>query len=146
VCAVGAWYRLLGVLGTLALILTMAFGAVSGGAVVGLAVFLGLIVLGYGLVGYQTWARGLGIGLSALSVLSAGYSLTQGGNPIQGLLMIGWNMAIVGLLVTSTAGEVFSPAYRYEVERTPQLRVRFWTSPLFFVPVGCLLLAFIASR
>ncbi|RMG13449.1 MAG: hypothetical protein D6731_12080 [Planctomycetota bacterium] len=145
VIALGVWYRLLGLLGVLAAALC---GVLLGPPAALLALPFGVcLAVGVGLSRFHPAARWAAVVLAGLGILRSLVGLAGGDlfAALGALSVLGWNAAVVALLVLGKTGELFTPRYRALVERTPTVRVSWWTSPFFFVPAGLILLTLVLA-
>lgn len=153
--AIAFWWRLSAVLGVVVLV-----GALVAAVVLGLPLELLLpmlvapafstgcsYLLGRALWTYHDAARwvtlvlnGLGLVLGVGGVLSV---MAQGGMLIAGAatIQLAWPASIVRCLLDPRSAALCTEEYRLNVERSPGVRVAFWTSPFFIVPAVLLGLA-----
>ncbi len=145
--AIAFWYRFAG-------LLVMGLGGLgfftaddrikrNAALITGFFGVVGLLV-GHGLWKYMTVARWIVVALTALEILLTLGS--AGGMPTVFLAASAvqciWYFAILRTLLSGSANEIFTDAYRQEVARDDGfLAVPFWSSPFFWLPlVGMFLL------
>ncbi|MCO5170340.1 MAG: hypothetical protein M9894_28725 [Planctomycetes bacterium] len=151
--AIAVWYRIIGLLLMIATLLTAAPAILGGGrlmlALVVPAVLVGglgaaHVALGQGLFTYRPWARAVALALLALGSLATLASLAQG-EVLRGLIGLAWSGAVAWALACPAGTTIFTPDYARAVERTPDARVAWWTSPFFYVPAALLGLALLLA-
>lgn len=143
--AIAVWYRIIGLLLIVATLLVGAPAFFGGGAALALALpamlvaglGAGHVALGQGLFTYRPWARVVALALLALGSLATLANLAQG-QVLGGLIGLAWNGAVAWALACPAGVTIFTPAYALAVERTPDARVAWWTSPFFFLPAALL--------
>ncbi len=157
--AIAFWWRLSAVLGVVflcgAIIAAVFFG-------LPLRMLLPMLVapafstacsylLGRALWTYHDAARWVTIVLNGLGlVLGVGGALTvlaEGGIVIAGLatIQLAWPAAIVRCLLEPRSAALCTEEYRLNVERSPGVRVAFWTSLFFIVPAVLIGLALLLA-
>lgn len=151
--AIAVWFRIGGLLIGLAALAMGGLGLVGGGRggaraaglIVGMSsVFLGFAA-GYYAIGHFLWgySGGARIAFLVLSALGVGLNLlglVVGGMKFGDLLGAGIQLGYTGAMMWAVGGAqgaaICTPEYQALVERTPDVKVPFWTSPFFWIPVA----------
>ncbi len=88
-------------------------------------------VLGYGLWTYQSWGRLGAAGLTALGLVL--HFLP--GPTLLSLVVVAWSGCVLWALVSNRGGRITTPEYREAVAQTRSVRVHWWLSPFFWLPL-----------
>lgn len=140
--AIAFWDLLGGVIGVCAWSLLAVLASVGGAealmaAAVPLTLSVLTVALGYFLWTYNGTARLVHMALAGLQVAWGLYQMIglPGLGKVVMLVWIAFPAAVLVVLLNVSSATICTPVYQGLVARTPDVRVRWWTSPLFTIPL-----------
>lgn len=146
--AIAALQRLNAMLGLVGGGLMLVVGAATGAGGERLALALAVLCVAastlyasQGLWRYEAWGRSGLTALQGLVILQGVVMLLRGSSALAALPQMCWAGIVAAVLLSARTTVICTPAYRAQVERSPEVAIRWWTSPFCYVPAGFLALS-----